>query len=153
MSEAGLDAAARSLRAWLNGQRFTDIPRAEATEFFTTSIRGWAETLGYHCELEAPLPPHALRPDRRGYLDVRLRHRSGKGRGISMEIDRGDKQLSLDKLAQAAELGDLCLWLRWGRRPVRLSVPPTVRVIRAHVLRRSTPAGPDRYSLEPDSCG
>ncbi|MFF3068849.1 hypothetical protein [Kitasatospora sp. NPDC057936] len=154
MPEAGLDAAARSLRAWLNTEQFTDLPRHEATRFFTDSVVKWGDGLGYQAQREVPLPPHPRRPDRRtGRLDLRLTHRSGKGRALSIEIDRGDKQLSLDKLTQATERGDLALWLRWGRQPVRLTIPPGIRLIRAHVLKRNALNQPDRYSLQPDNCG
>jgi hypothetical protein len=152
MSNSGLDAAAVSLRAWLNSRHFTDLSAPEVTTFFTESISVWATGLGYDARREVLLPS---RPDvhRARRLDLQLRHRSGKGAPISIEIDRTSKLLSLDKLTQAAELGHLSLWLRWGREPVRVPIPPSVRLIRAHVLRRQVVNGPDRVSLQVDSCG
>jgi hypothetical protein len=47
---------------------------------------------------------------RRQILDLQLKHYSGKGRRISIEIDRGNKRISFDKLVRAAELGHLALW-------------------------------------------
>lgn len=150
MPQAGLDAAAQSLRAWLNRQHFSDLSANEVTRFFTDSVTQWAYSLGYNVRPEVQLQS----PDQRaGRLDLRLRHRSGTGRAISIEIDRGDKVWSLEKLTHVAERGDLALWLRWSRRPVRVPIPPTIRLIRAHVIRRPVANGPDRYSLQISNCG
>ncbi|MEU1458046.1 hypothetical protein [Streptomyces avermitilis] len=152
MPNTGLDAAAHSLRTWLNSQHFTDLTAHQVTRFLTDSTTQWADSLGYNAQREVWLPaePEQPRPKR---LDLQLKHRSGKGRLISIEIDRSSKLLSLDKLTKAAELSDHALWLRWSREPVRVSIPPTVRLIRAHVLRRTVIHGPDRYSLQVESCG
>ncbi|MEV7083322.1 hypothetical protein AB0N88_33020 [Streptomyces sp. NPDC093516] len=152
MTEAGLDAAARSLRAWLNRQQFSDLSTPEVTAFFTESVADWATNQGYEVQREVELPT-ATRQNRTGRLDLQLRHRSGKGRLISIEVDRGTKEWSLEKLVQAAELGHLALWLRWSRTPVTLPIPPTVRLIRAQVLKRTTLTRAKVYSLRPDNCG
>ncbi|MFT2015086.1 hypothetical protein ACMA1D_04440 [Streptomyces sp. 796.1] len=152
MTEAGLDAAARSLRAWLNRQQFSDLATPEVTAFFTDSVADWATGQGYEVQREVELPA-ATRQGRTGRLDLQLRHRSGRGRLISVEVDRGTKAWSLEKLVQAAELGHLALWLRWSRAPVALPIPPTVRLIRAQVIRRTTLTGAKAHSLRPDNCG
>ncbi|MDX3233793.1 hypothetical protein [Streptomyces sp. ME19-01-6] len=86
MPEAGLDAAAHSLRAWLNTQQFTDLSAPEVTRFLTDSVTLWANRLGYNVRREVALPAN---PDQRqGRLDLQLRHRTGKGRPISIEIER-----------------------------------------------------------------
>jgi hypothetical protein len=148
MPEAGLDAAANSLRSWLNSEQFTDLSAVEVTRFFTDSVARWASSLGYDAQREVRLPDGIRRPDgRHGRLDLQLRHPTGRGRPISVEIDRGSKLWSLEKLAHAAELGDLALWLRWSDKPVRVRIPPTVRLIRAQVIRRRCD-NQRRYSLE-----
>ncbi|GAA3239306.1 hypothetical protein GCM10010260_83810 [Streptomyces filipinensis] len=153
MPNAGLDAAANSLRAWLNRQHFSDLTSIETTRFFTDSITQWAQSLGYNAREEVHLPTES-EETRSRRLDLQLRHRSKTGRLISIEIDRTSKALSLDKLTQAAELGDLALWVRWSRDPISVPIPPGIRVIRAHVLRRkSRTGGPIRMSLQADSCG
>ncbi|KQV15807.1 MULTISPECIES: hypothetical protein [unclassified Kitasatospora] len=152
MPEQGLDAAAHSLRAWLNRQRFTDLSTAEVTTFFTDSVADWATGLGYQVRREVDLPT-ASRLGRTGRLDLQLQHRSGKGRLISVEVDRGTKLWSLEKLAQAAELGHLALWLRWSRAPVSVAIPPSVRLIRAQVSRYDTLTRAKLHSLQPDNCG
>ncbi|MEW1699392.1 MULTISPECIES: hypothetical protein [unclassified Streptomyces] len=152
MTEAGLDAAARSLRAWLNRQQFSDLSTPEVTAFFTDSVAAWATGQGYGVQREVQLPT-ATRQNRTGRLDLQLRHLSGKGRLISIEVDRGTKEWSLEKLVRAAELGHLALWLRWSRTPVALPIPSTVRLIRAQVLRRTTLTRAKAYSLRPDNCG
>lgn len=152
MTEAGLDAAARSMRGWLNRQHFSDLSTAEVTAFFTDSVTDWATDQGYEVQREVELPT-ATRQNRIGRLDLQLRHCSGKGRLISIEVDRGTKAWSLEKLVQAAALGHLALWLRWSRTPVTLPIPPTVRLIRAQVLRRTTLTRAKVYSLRPDNCG
>ncbi|MFE9429087.1 hypothetical protein ACFYNO_39770 [Kitasatospora sp. NPDC006697] len=78
------------------------------TAFFTNSAAAWAIDQGYEVQWEVNLPT-ATRRGRTGRLDVQLRHRSGTGRPISIEVDRGTKAWSLDKLVQAAELGHLAL--------------------------------------------
>lgn len=153
MPEAGLDAAAHSLRAWLNSQQFADLSAFEVTRFLTDSVAEWATNLGYNAQREVEVHPNIHRPDlRTGRLDLQLRHHSGKGRPI-IEIDRGNKLWSLDKLTQAAERGDLALWLRWSRRPVPVPIPPGIRLIRAHIIRRPVANQPVRYSLQTDNCG
>ncbi|NED17944.1 hypothetical protein G3I31_07220 [Streptomyces sp. SID9913] len=152
MTGSGLDAAACSLRAWLNRQQFSDLSTPEVTAFFTDSVADWAINQGYEVQREVTLPT-ATRQNRAGRLDLQLRHRSGRGRLISIEVDRGTKEWSLGKLVQAAELGHLALWLRWSRTPVTLPIPPTVRLIRAHVLTRTTLTRARLHSLRPDNCG
>lgn len=147
---AGLDAAAGSLRAWLNAERFTDLSAREVTGFFTESVTRWGHGLGYAARYEVHLQAAGKRV---GRLDVRLRHRSGRGRAVSVEIDRGDKRWSVDKLAETARRGDLALWLRWSVGLVRVPVPPDVRLIRAQVIRRPVAKGPDRYTLLVGNCG
>lgn len=122
------------------------------TAFFTDSVADWATDHGYEVRREVELPT-ATRQNRTRRLDLQLRHRSGKGRLISIEVDRGTKRWSLEKLAQAAELGRLALWLRWSRTPVTLPTPPTARLIRAQVLWRTTRTRAKVYSLLPDNCG
>ncbi|MGW0552396.1 hypothetical protein [Streptomyces altiplanensis] len=91
MTEAGLDAAARSLRAWLNRQQFSDLSAPEVTAFFTDSVADWAADQGYEVQREVELPT-ATPQNRTGRLDLQLRHRSGTGRLISIEVDRGTKE-------------------------------------------------------------
>ncbi|GGZ30156.1 hypothetical protein CP967_00015 [Streptomyces nitrosporeus] len=148
----GLDAAAVSLRAWLNRQHFTDLTAREVTQFLTRTTIEWAAGLNYHARREVRLPARPDHPHAE-LLDLRLKHRSGKGRPISIEIDRGNKLHSLNKLVRAAELGDHALWLRWSHGHVPIPIPPTVRLIRAHVLRRRTPTGSNRISLQAGDCG
>lgn len=153
MPESGLDAAAQSLRAWLNREHFTDLSATEATKFFTNSIATWANSLGYRIEREKHLPANDQRPDRHpGRIDLRATHRSGRGRAMSIEIDRSNKLWSLDKLTQAAELGDLALWVRWSAAPIHIPIPPAVRLIRAQVIRRETASAGTRYSLQAERC-
>ncbi|MER0241848.1 hypothetical protein AAHZ94_07380 [Streptomyces sp. HSW2009] len=152
MTDAGVEAAARSLRAWLNRQQFSDLSTAEVTAFFTDSVADWARGQGYEVKREVELPA-AARQNRTGRLDLQLRHRSGRGRLISVEVDRGTKEWSLEKLVRAAELGHLALWLRWSRAPVTLPIPPTVRLIRAQVIRRTTLTRAKVHTLRPDNCG
>lgn len=152
MPEAGLDAAADSLRSWLNREQFTDLPAVEVTKFFTDSVTRWASSRGYDAQREVRLPDGIRRPDgRHGRLDLQLTDPTGKERPISVEIDRGSKLWSLEKLTHAAELGDLALWIRWSRKPVCVRIPPTVRLIHAQVFPRRS-VDKRRYSLQVDQC-
>ncbi|MEU1121838.1 MULTISPECIES: hypothetical protein [unclassified Streptomyces] len=154
MTDTGLNAAAASLRTWLNAQRFLDLSAHEVTAFLTASIGSWGEGLDYIVCTEVPMPPDAVSPEGRGgMVDLQLRHYSGRGRPISIEIDRGNKRLSLNKLVRLADRGHIALWVRWSHQAVPVQIPPSVRLIRAHVIRRRDIARTYRFSLQTDSCG
>ncbi|HEV2347035.1 MAG TPA: hypothetical protein VGS97_23235 [Actinocrinis sp.] len=121
--------------------RFTHLAAPEVTAHLTGSVARWAEQYGYWVQREVPPPGVA---DRR--LDLRVAH-PAEGRAISIEIDRGNKRWSLEKVVAVAEHGDLALWVRWPTASVPLSVPPGVRLIRLGVIRYRR-----RVSLQPGCC-
>jgi hypothetical protein len=141
MTGSGLDGAAQSLRDWLDREHFTHLTPREVTAHLTAGVAGWAEQYGYRVQREAPPPGAAY-----GRLDLRAAHPAG-GKAISIEIDRGNKRWSLEKLVTAAEHGDLALWVRWSTTSVPLSVPPGVRLIRLGVIRHRS-----RITLQPGCC-
>jgi hypothetical protein len=130
---SGIEGAARSLRDWLGCEHFTDVTSVQATAHLTGSIAAWARQYGYRVQREVR-PPGVDSRGRQGRLDLRAVHPAG-GRAVSIEIDRGNKRWSLEKLVQAAEHGDIALWVRWSRNSVPLVIPPCVRLLRLGVIR------------------
>ncbi len=64
---------------------------------------------------------------RQGRIDWLLRHRDLPIR-FAVEIDRANKQWSLEKLVRAQQAGFTSVWIRW-RNPIRMTIPEQIYLI------------------------
>ncbi|GIM96084.1 hypothetical protein [Paractinoplanes toevensis] len=120
---------ARSLELWLAGVHFADLTEAQATTRLIDAVTAWGESQGWRVyrrapsvfPLPAPLKGHSV-------LDVACA-RSG-AQPIAVEVDRLDRQRTVDKLLAEAAAGRLAIWVRWGAGPFR---PPPLPV---HLVTR-----------------
>ncbi|MFI9051896.1 hypothetical protein [Streptomyces sp. NPDC053427] len=150
-SIAGSDAAhqAEQLRAWLKARApFHRFQAEEVTRHLTRCVEEWGVSQRWTARREAPscAKPAEGRPPRQGYLDVKF-YRPGMS-AVAVEIDRGNKRWSLEKLEAEAANGACALWLRWSARPSTISPPAGVGLVELRVLRHRRPGNqPQLYSL------
>jgi len=121
---------AESLAAWLRDLHFTDLPEERATARIVDAVVQWGEKQGWRVyrrapsvfPLPAPLKGHSV-------LDVACARPAG-AQPIAVEVDRLDRQRTVDKLLSEAAAGRLAIWVRWGSGPFR---PPPLPV---HLVTR-----------------
>jgi hypothetical protein len=123
---------AASLAKALANLRFDDLPRGGATRLVTRATITWADELGWLAVPEMPLAFLAAtteQPSRQGIVDLYIA-RPGYRRDLVVEIDRGNKQWSAQKLGHAVEHGRAAIWVRWSGPPPRdVIVPAGVEVV------------------------
>jgi len=120
---------AESLAQWLAGLHFSDLTEAQATARLVDAVTEWGESAGWRVyrrapsvfPLPAPLKGHSV-------LDVALARPGAQP--IAVEVDRLDRQRTVDKLLAEAAAGRLAIWVRWGAGPFR---PPPLPV---HLVTR-----------------
>ena len=120
---------ARSLQNWLSGLHFTDLTEAQATARLVDAVASWGESQGWRVYRRAPsvFPlPAPLKGN--SVLDVALARPGAQP--IAVEVDRLDRQRTVDKLLAEAAAGRLAIWVRWGAGPFR---PPPMPV---HLVTR-----------------
>ncbi|WIM93925.1 hypothetical protein ACTOB_005919 [Actinoplanes oblitus] len=129
-------STARSLGAWLDRLSFTDLSEGDATARLIDAIVEWAGRQGWRVYRRAPsVVP--LPPPMRGssVLDVACA-RPGGAAPIAIEVDRTDRQRTVDKLLAEAAAGRLAIWVRWGPGP--FPPPPLpVHLVTRQAARRS----------------
>ncbi|WP_204300406.1 hypothetical protein [Actinoplanes campanulatus] len=128
-------STARSLAGWLERVTFADLPEAEATARIVDAVAEWAATQGWRVyrrapsvfPLPAPLRGHSV-------LDVACARPDGPP--VAIEVDRLDRQRTVDKLLAEAAAGRLAIWVRWGAGPFPPPPLPVHLVVR-EASRRS----------------
>jgi hypothetical protein len=128
---------ARSLADWLDGLHFADLPEDRATERVIGAVVAWAEDRGWRVYRRAPsvVPlPSPLKGQ--SVLDVACARPGGQP--IAIEVDRLDRQRTVDKLLAEAAAGRLAIWVRWGTGPFRSPPLPVHLVTREAVRTRGT---------------
>jgi len=121
---------AESLAAWLHDLHFTDLAESRATARIVDAVAQWGESRGWRVYRRAP-SVFPLPPPLKGHsvLDVACA-RPGGAQPIAVEVDRLDRQRTVDKLLAEAAAGRLAIWVRWGAGPFR---PPPLPV---HLVTR-----------------
>ncbi len=102
----------------------TGAASVEVTRLLGLSVRSWAVGRGATVQCETPIDVEGVA--RRGYLDFLLWWQDS---ALAVEIDRGNKRWSLNKLAQAGEVGVAGLetgaaWVRWKGKSMSAASPP-----------------------------
>ncbi|MEU4423511.1 hypothetical protein AB0F81_23025 [Actinoplanes sp. NPDC024001] len=120
---------AQSLAAWLDRLTFADLTAEQATARIVDAIADWADWQGWRVYRRAP-SVFPLPPPLRGnsVLDVACA-RPGAA-PIAIEVDRLDRQRTVDKLLAEAAAGRVAIWVRWGAGPFE---PPPLPV---HLVTR-----------------
>jgi hypothetical protein len=131
---------AQSLATALAQLRFDGMTSTAVTRLVTRAVEDWAEGLGWLAVAEMPfefLSDTPERPGRQGYVDLYIA-RPGYKRDVVIEIDRGNKVWSAQKLGHAVSHGKAAIWVRWkGYAPSPEIVPQGVEVI--HLGLRTAP--------------
>ena len=125
---------ARSLGDWLAGLHFTDLPEAAATARVVDAVAAWGEARGWRVYRRAP-SVFPLPPPRKGHSVLDVACARPDGQPIAVEVDRLDRQRTVDKLLAEAAAGRLAIWVRWGTGPFR---PPPLPV---HLVTREAARG------------
>ena len=120
---------AHSLAACLGDLHFADLPESQAALRIIEAVAGWGAAQGWRVYRRAPsvfpLPPPLTGTS---VLDVAFARPAGQP--IAVEVDRLDRQRTVDKLLAEAAAGRLAIWVRWGAGPFR---PPPLPV---HLVTR-----------------
>ncbi|MEU4695371.1 hypothetical protein [Actinoplanes sp. NPDC023714] len=128
-------STARSLAAYLAGVTFADLTESQATARLVDAIAAWGGEQGWRVYRRAP-SVFPLPPPLRGnsVLDVACARAGGPP--IAIEVDRSDRQRTVDKLLAEAAAGRLAIWVRWGAGP--FTPPPMpVHLVTREAVRRS----------------
>ncbi|MFF2751746.1 hypothetical protein ACFVVA_40190 [Kitasatospora sp. NPDC058048] len=116
------EGIAESLAAELREHvHFRSLPADRIREYLSRVVGQWATRNGWEPEREAP----AERPED-GEHDLLCRHAALPD--LVIEIERGNRRATADKLARAAASGHIAIWLRWAG-PAPRTIPAGVLLI------------------------
>jgi hypothetical protein len=128
---------AQSLARWLNSLTFADLSTDQAQARIIDAVAEWGADQGWRVYRRAPsvfpLPPPLTG---NSVLDVACARRSGQP--IAVEVDRRDRQRTVDKLLAEAAAGRLAIWVRWGTGPFTAPPMPVHLVTREAARTRGT---------------
>ena len=119
---------AASLGQWLSQVKLDKPTKKEITAEVTKQTTKWAQSQGWSVQLEVLSRAIRTLPNGnkyRGYLDM-VCSRPGRP-PIAIEIDRSNKNWSVEKLTGEVEAGSIALWVRW--RGVMIDVPDTIGLV------------------------
>ena len=120
---------ARSLAAALDRLVFADLTADQATGRILEAIADWGAGQGWRVYRRAP-SVFPLPPPLRGnsVLDVACARPGSPP--IAIEVDRLDRQRTVDKLLAEAAAGRVAVWVRWGAGPFPPPPLPVHLVVR-----------------------
>jgi hypothetical protein len=115
---------AASLATWLKALQFADLATDRAQARVIDAVVEWGEAQGWRVYRRAP-SVFPLPPPLKGnsVLDVACARPGAQP--IAIEVDRLDRQRTVDKLLAEAAAGRLAVWVRWGTGPF---TPPPLPV-------------------------
>jgi hypothetical protein len=120
---------AQSLADWLDALHFADLPEDRANAQVIDAVVAWGERQGWRVYRRAPsVVP--LPPPLKGHSVLDVACARAGAQPIVIEVDRLDRQRTVDKLLAEAAAGRLAIWVRWGAGPFR---PPPLPV---HLVTR-----------------
>lgn len=129
------DELAISLAAHLGRLTFVDRSTDEVSTLLADAVAAWGEAQGFRVYRRAasvvPLP--APYQNRHSVVDVACARPAG--RPVVIEVDRTDRQRTVEKLLAEADAGRVALWVRWGPGP--FAPPPRpIRLVTCEVAVR-----------------
>jgi hypothetical protein len=132
---------AAALTVWLDGFTFVDRDADAVTGLLVDSIVEWGRAQQWRVYRKAPsvLPLPPPYENRRSDLDVACAR--PVGRPVAIEVDRSDRQRSVEKLRAEAAAGRIALWVRWGTGRFTDPGPPVHLVTCAVTARRGVTGG------------
>jgi hypothetical protein len=134
------EQVAASLAEWLAAVTFVDLSEDEVTALLVDSVVAWAEDRGWRAYRRAPSVMALPAPfsHRHSWLDVGCARPDGAP--IAIEVDRTDRQRTVDKLLAEAEAGRVAIWVRWGTGKFAAPPPPVAMVTCPVTSHRRAPA-------------
>jgi hypothetical protein len=112
---------AASLAAWLRALTFADLTAAEATARMVDEVARWGAAQGWRVYRRAP-SVFPLPPPLSGHSVLDVACARPGAQPVAIEVDRLDRQRTVDKLLAEASAGRLAIWVRWGAGP--FTAPP-----------------------------
>ncbi|WP_433790428.1 hypothetical protein [Actinoplanes sp. CA-252034] len=120
---------ARSLTEWLDELTFADLPEGDAATRIADSVERWAQWQGWRVYRRAP-SVFPLPPPLRGNSVIDVACARPGSPPLAIEIDRTDRQRTVDKLLAEAAAGRVAIWVRWGTGPFPPPPLPVHLVVR-----------------------
>ncbi|MEJ3747525.1 hypothetical protein WEI85_30080 [Actinomycetes bacterium KLBMP 9797] len=143
------ERVAAALADWLATVTFVDRSADEVTTLLVDSVVAWAESQGWRAYRRAPsvmpLPPPLAH--RHSWIDVGCARPAGAP--LAIEVDRTNRQRTVDKLTAEADAGRVAIWVRWGAGPFAAPPPPVWMVTCEVASRRGVADKDHRYSRLP----
>lgn len=135
-------AVREALERELTSVPFERLTAPEVTSLLTSRLVAWGLAQGWMVSREVPSRARRGAAERQhhGFLDVVL-ERWGRS-PVVVEIDRGNKTWSMEKLTAEHEAGCVSIWVRWGRAVV--NAPEGVEVV--HLPVSTVRGSPRRYT-------
>jgi hypothetical protein len=120
---------AASLAAWLDRLTFTDLTADQATATIIDAIVEWGRAQQWRVYRRPPsVVP--LPPPLKGMSVLDVGCARPQAQAVAIEVDRLDRQRTVDKLLAESAAGRLAIWVRWGTGPF---TPPPLPV---HMVTR-----------------
>ncbi|MFF2549069.1 hypothetical protein ACFVUY_41810 [Kitasatospora sp. NPDC058063] len=130
------ESLAADLREYVH---FRSLPADRVREYLSRVAGQWATRNGWQPERQAP----AKRPED-GEHDLLCRHPALPD--LVIEIERGNRRATADKLARAAASGRVAIWLRWAG-PAPRAIPAGVLLIHLAVVPAARTGDRRAYTL------
>jgi hypothetical protein len=138
-----LVAMAGTLSEWLERLTFADRSAEQVTALVITAITEWARTQGWRVYQRAPSVMRLPAPYEQQHSVIDVACARPTGPPLVIEVDRTDRQRTIDKLLAEAGEGRVPIWVRWGTGKFATPPPPIQLVtVTVSMLNR-------RYSRRP----
>nr|WP_296069021.1 hypothetical protein [uncultured Actinoplanes sp.] len=128
---------AQSLARSLQALTFADLTADQAQARVIDAVARWGESQGWRVYRRAP-SVFPLPPPLKGNSVLDVACARPDGQPIAVEVDRLDRQRTVDKLLAEAAAGRLAIWVRWGAGPFTAPPLPVHQVVREAARTRGT---------------
>ena len=125
---------AASLGARLSALTFVDLTTDQATARILDAVCDWATAQNWRVYRRAP-SVFPLPPPLKGTSVIDVACARPGAQPIAIEVDRLDRQRTVDKLLAEAAAGRIAIWVRWGAGPF-VAPPLPVHLVTREAERR-----------------